>query len=50
MKLHHNLTGKVLQDSQENNARLKQEIEQLKSSLLQKGPDTETKGVHNFKW
>ena len=39
MKLHHNLTGKVLQDSQENNARLKQEIEQLKSSLLQKGID-----------
>ena len=39
MKLHLNLTGKVLQDSQENNARLKQEIEQLKSSLLQKGID-----------
>lgn len=39
MYLHLNLTGKVLQDSQENNARLKQEIEQLKSSLLQKGID-----------
>lgn len=33
------LLGKVLQDSQDSNAKLKQEIEQLKSHLVQKGID-----------
>ena len=31
--------GKVLQDSQESNAKLKQEIEQLRSDLIKKGAD-----------
>lgn len=40
--------GKVLQDSQESNAKLKQEIEQLRSDLIQKGVDEAQAGFSVF--
>ena len=40
--------GKVLQDSQESNAKLKQEVEQLRLDLIQKGVDEAQAGLSVF--
>lgn len=39
------ILGKVLQDSQENNAKLQHEVEQLKSHLAQKGVEPALAGL-----